>query len=101
LSFLVLALAYSTRAAYSLIMPIWEQELGWSRSFTSGTVAIALLMMAVLAPIGGRLVDWQGARIVILMGLAMLALGCLLVAMTSHTWAFFWLSEVSLPLGLD
>ena len=89
LSFLVLALAYSTRAAYSLIMPIWEQELGWSRSFTSGTVAIALLMMAILAPIGGRLVDRQGARIVILMGLAMLALGCLVVAMTSHPWAFF------------
>jgi len=89
LSFLALALAYSTRAAYSLIMPIWEQELGWSRSFTSGTVAIALLMMAILAPIGGRLVDRQGARIVILMGLAMLALGCLVVAMTSHPWAFF------------
>jgi len=89
LSFLALALAYSSRAAFSLIMPLWEQELGWSRSFTSGTAASALIMMAFLAPFGGRLVDRQGARSVILLGLAALASGCLLLALTSHPWAFF------------
>jgi len=89
LSFLALALAYSSRAAFSLIMPLWEQELGWSRSFTSGTAASALIVMAFLAPFGGRLVDRQGARSVILIGLAALALGCLLLALTSQPWAFF------------
>jgi len=89
LSFLALALAYSSRAAFSLIIPLWEQELGWSRSFTSGTAASALIMMAFLAPFGGRLVDRQGARSVILIGLAALAAGCLLLAITSHPWTFF------------
>lgn len=89
LSFLALAFAYSARAAFGLVMPLLEQELGWSRSFTSGTAAFALITMAVLAPLGGRLVDRQGARAVILIGLGMLAAGCFLIAATSSALAFF------------
>lgn len=88
LSFVALALAFSARAAIGLVMPLIEDELGWSRTFTSSAVAIALMMMAVLAPIGGRLVDKQGARAVILIGLGALAIGCFLVAATSHPLAF-------------
>lgn len=88
LSFLALALAFSTRAALGLVMPLWEQELGWSRSFTSGVAATALITMAVLAPLGGRLVDKQGARAVILIGLGALSTGCFLIAATSNPWAF-------------
>ena len=89
LSFAVLALAYSARAAFGLVMPVLEQDLGWSRSFNSTTAAAALVMMAVLAPLGGRLVDRRGARPVILLGLGALAAGCFLIAATSHPWAFF------------
>ena len=89
LSFVVLAIAFSGRAALGLVMPLLEQELGWSRSFNSGTAAAALVMMAVLAPIGGRLVDRQGARPVLLIGLVALAAGCFLIALASHPWAFF------------
>jgi MFS family permease len=45
--------------------------------------------MAVLAPFGGRLVDRQGARAVILIGLGALAAGCFLIAATASPWAFF------------
>ncbi len=88
LSFLALALAYSTRAVFGLVMPLLEQDLGWSRSFTSSIAATALLMTAILAPLGGRLVDKQGARAVTLMGMGFLASGCFLVALTSHPLAF-------------
>ena len=88
LSFLALALAYSARAAFGLVMPLIEAELGWSRSFTSSVVAAALVMMAILAPLGGRMVDKQGARAVIALGLASLAAGCFLSAATSHPVAF-------------
>lgn len=88
LCFIALSLTYSTRATFGLVMPLLEQEFGWSRSFTSGIAATALMMTAVLAPLGGRLVDKQGARAVTLIGLGLLACGCFLVVVTSHPVAF-------------
>lgn len=88
LSFTALALAFSARAVIGLVMPLMEEEMGWSRSFTSSTVAVALVVMGILAPLAGRLVDTQGARAVILIGLGALAIGCFMVALTSHPWAF-------------
>ena len=88
LSFLALALAYSTRAVYGLVIPYLEEDLGWSRSFSSAIAATALMMTAVLAPFGGRLVDRQVARAVTLIGMAFLAVGSFLVAATSHPIAF-------------
>lgn len=88
LSFVALALAYSARAVFGLVMPTWEQELDWTRTFTSGTMATALVVMALIAPVAGRLVDLQGSRNVILMGLGALAAGCFLIALTTHPWAF-------------
>lgn len=88
LSFLALALTYSTRATFGLVMPLLEEELNWTRSFTSGIAATALMMTAILAPLAGRLVDRQGARAVTLLGMAFLAAGCFLIAVTSHPWAF-------------
>lgn len=88
LSFVALSLTYSARATLGLVMPLLEQELGWTRSFTSGTAALALLMMAAIAPFGGRMVDKQGARAIILIGLGALAAGCFLIAVTSNPLAF-------------
>lgn len=88
LSFLALALTYSTRATFGLVMPLLEEELGWTRSFTSAIAATALMTTAILAPLGGRLVDRQGARAVTLLGMALLAAGCFMIAVTSQPWAF-------------
>ncbi len=88
LSFAALALVFSARAALGLTMPVLEQELGWSRVFTSGAAAVALLVMAVIAPIGGRLVDKKGPRSILLLGLAAHAVGCFLVAATSNPLTF-------------
>ncbi len=88
LSFLALALSYSARAAYGLVIPYLEEEYGWTRSFTSGIAAAMLLLTAVLAPFGGRLVDQQGARAVIVIGLGLLSAGCILAAVSQQPWAF-------------
>lgn len=86
--FLVLAVSYSARAVLGLVMPVWESELGWSRGFVSSTGALALIVMAVIAPVAGRLIDRHGARFTLLSGLAVLALGCLPVATTSNRLVF-------------
>src|SRR5579883_114161 len=55
--FLALALAFSMRAALGLVMPVWERELHWTKSFISGAGATALIVMACVAPFAGRFVD--------------------------------------------
>jgi len=91
LGFVALALAYSARASVGLMMPIWETDLGWSRTFVSGSVALALVVMAILAPVAGRLVDLQGSRNVLALGLTILSLGCALMV-GIESWAVFVLA---------
>lgn len=90
LGFVALALAYSSRASVGLMMPIWERDLGWSRSFVSGGVALALIVMAVLAPVAGRLVDLQGSRNALTLGLAVLSLGSGLMSGADSGIAFLF-----------
>jgi len=69
LGFLALALTYSARAVLGLAMPLWETEPGWSRSYVSNVVARALLVMALVAPVAGYMLDRKGLRLTLLFGL--------------------------------
>lgn len=88
LCFLALALAFSARATLGLVMPVWTQELGWSRSFISGAAATALLVMAAIAPVAGRSVDRRGVRVTLTIGLALVGGGCLIVSVSSDALVF-------------
>ncbi len=88
--FLTLSVAFSARAALGLVMPVWQTEFGWSSTDISAVGALALLVMAVVAPLAGRLVDKRGARFTLIIGLVFLGAGCLLVSITS-SWLVFLL----------
>jgi MFS family permease len=89
--FLGLSISFSARSILGLTMPLWESELGWSRSFISTGGALTLLTMAFIAPVTGNLVDRFGPQRVLLAGLAAIAAGMGLASMASSQWQFILL----------
>ena len=88
LGFFALALVYSARATLGLAMPIWESEFGWTRGFVSNVAALALVIMAVVAPMSGIMLDRKGLRFTLLVGLTAVCLSCVLIASTDSPWVF-------------
>ena len=86
--FLALALVFSARAALGLVMPVWVSELGWTKSFISGAGAAALIVMACVAPVAGRLADRHGPRTVLALGLIAAGLGAITIAVGSSQLVF-------------
>jgi len=86
--FAALAVSFSVRAVLGLAMPAIGLELGWSRGFLSSVGALALLVMAIFAPLAGRTIDVRGPRLLISGGLLAIALGSALVAVASTSLAF-------------
>lgn len=89
LGFLTLALAYSARAVLGLAMPIWETEMDWSRNYVSNVAAIALLVMAIVAPVSGYLLDRKGLRFTLLVGLVAVCLSSVLVSIAESRLMLF------------
>ncbi len=79
LGFLALALVFSARAALGLAMPIWENDLDWSRGYVSNVAAVALLIMAVASPISGFILDRKGLRFTLLLGLIAVFISCITI----------------------
>lgn len=88
IGFFVLALAFSARATLGLAMPVWQSELGWSRSFVSGAGAAALIVMAIVAPFAGGLVDRRGPRFTLSLGMVVLSIGCAIISVTHSAILF-------------
>ncbi len=88
--FAALAVSFTARALLGLTMTSWEDTFGWSRAFVSSAGAVALIAMAVVAPIAGNLADRFGARPVMLAGLAALAGAGLLARAAEAPWQFLF-----------
>ena len=73
--FAATAFTFGARSSVSMMLPIWQEELGWSRSQAATGASIVLAIMALGSPIAGNLMDRYGARLVIATGLAALAFG--------------------------
>jgi MFS family permease len=86
--FLVLALSYSGRATLGLVMPAVEQDMGWTRTFLSGSAAASLIVMAMLAPLAGWMVDRHGPRMALIVGTLIIALGSFAVAVSDSPIGF-------------
>lgn len=51
---LIAAFIFSARSTLGLIMPTWEQELGWGRTFVSMGGSVILVVMTLISPLAGH-----------------------------------------------
>lgn len=80
LCFAVLSIVMSARQIVSIMTDDWARTLGWSKTFIGSGQSVALVMVAIVAPIAGNLADRYGARLMLAAGLLIVAAGLLLFA---------------------
>ncbi|MGE0237839.1 MAG: MFS transporter [Parvibaculaceae bacterium] len=80
LCFAVLSIVMSARQVVAIMTDDWTKTLGWSKTFIGSGQSVALVMIAIVAPIAGNLADRYGARVMLTAGLLIVAAGLLLFA---------------------
>ncbi|MGE3874882.1 MAG: MFS transporter [Parvibaculaceae bacterium] len=80
LCFAVLSIVMSARQIVAIMTDDWTKTLGWSKTFIGTGQSVALVMIAIVAPIAGNLADRYGARVMLAAGLLIVAAGLLLFA---------------------
>jgi MFS family permease len=80
LCFATLSIVMSARQSVSIMTDEWANTLGWSKTFIGAGQSVALIMVAIFAPVAGNLADRFGARIMLVAGLLILTAGFLAFA---------------------
>jgi len=82
--FVTMAVGVNARTAFSLLFPPILDEFGWERGVTAGAFSFGFLVSAALSPLVGRLMDRRGPRVVIEMGVIVMAAGLMLAPLVSR-----------------
>ena len=80
LCFATLSIVMSARQSVSIMTDEWTKTLGWSKTFIGSGQSVALIMVAIFAPVAGNLADRVGARIMLVTGLIIITAGLLAFA---------------------
>src|SRR5207244_4351034 len=84
-----MAVGVNARTAFSLLFPPILDEFGWERGLTAGAFSFGFLVTAVLSPSLGRLMDRRGPRVVIELGVGLVAAGLLLAPLIRQPWQLY------------
>jgi MFS family permease len=88
-AFVTMGLGVNARTAFSLLFPPILDEFGWERGMTAGAFSFGFLVSAVLSPCVGLLMDRRGPRVVIEMGVGLMATGLLLAPLVHQPWHLY------------
>jgi MFS family permease len=88
-TFVTMGLGVNVRTAFSLLFAPILDEFGWERGVTAGAFSFGFLVSAVLSPFVGRLMDRRGPRVVIEMGVGLMAAGLMLAPLVRRPWHLY------------
>jgi len=87
--FVTMAVGVNARTAFSLLFPPILDEFGWERGVTAGAFSFGFLVSAIFSPLVGRLMDRRGPRVVIEMGVLVMAAGLMLAPLVNRPWHLY------------
>ena len=87
--FITMGVGVNARTGFSLLFPPILDEFGWERGMTAGAFSFGFLVSAVLSPSLGRLMDRRGPRVVMEMGVILMAGGLLLATLVRQPWQLY------------
>jgi MFS family permease len=87
--FVTMAIGVNARTAFSLLFPPILGEFGWAQGVTAGAFSFGFLIAAVLSPALGRLMDRHGPRVVMELGVVIMAAGLLLATRVHEPWQLY------------
>jgi MFS family permease len=88
-AFITMAIGVSARTAFSLLLAPLAVEFGWDRGVIAGAFSFGFLVSAALSPIAGRLMDRYGPRLVIEVGVCLMASGLLMAPAIEKPWQLY------------
>jgi len=88
-AFVTMGVGVNARTAFSLLFPPILDEFGWERGVTAGAFSFGFLVSAVLSPSLGRLMDVRGPRVVIELGVGLMAAGLMLATLVREPWHLY------------
>jgi MFS family permease len=99
LCFLANLTAAGLRSAPSVLIHPLEAEFGWGRTQIAAAASLNLLLLGLMAPFGGWLIDRFGPRRVILGSLSTIAIGVSLTVFVTQLWQLIFLWGVILGIA--
>jgi MFS family permease len=100
-AFLVFSAGAAYMHAYTVFLVAFVDAFGWSRARVSIAYAVAQFVHGVTSPLTGLLTDRWGARRMVLMGGAFLAVGALGSAYATELWHLVILYGVAMTWGAN
>ena len=88
-TFVTMGVGVNARTAFSLLFPPMLDEFGWDRGVTAGAFSFGFLFAAVLSPSLGKLMDRRGPRVVVELGVVMMAVGLMLATLVRTPWHLY------------
>src|SRR5215510_8228055 len=88
-AFVTMAVGVNARTAFSLLFSPILDEFGWERGLIAGVFSFGFLVSAVMSPALERLMDRRGPRVVIEMGVGLMAAGLMLAPLVRQPWHLY------------
>jgi MFS family permease len=92
-------LVYGIRSSFSAFFPHVLDEFHWFRGSTAIMLSLNIFVYGLTAPVAGSLVDRWKPRVVVVIGISLLALATASCYFARELWHFYLLFGILAPIG--